>query len=176
MANQDCINKRTGRKCRNFEEAEKEYQIAQEAWDKNQNDKSAWDSMFLLINAAVFNSLNKDLEHKLEREEIEGRSLDITMNIMRAILNKRRKGLQWKIGKVSSAVHLPCMAKYDMKLQFADTCLPESAFIKNDVYNEQVYIFDNSEYRYSQGYGFYSISGIPEDWELPEEDEEEYEN
>lgn len=177
MAEQNCINKRSGRKCRNFEEAEKEYQTAQNAWDKNPDNKQAWDIMFTLINNAVFNCLNKDLEHKLDREEIEGRSLDITMNIMRAILNKRKKGVSWKIGKLSSAVHLPCMAKYDRKLQFADTCLLESVYTldKSDQTQGIESILDNSEYRYAQGYGFSCISGIPEDWNLPEYDGDEYE-
>ena len=172
MATQTCINKRTGRKCRNFDEAEREYQEAQSAWELNQNDKKAWDTMFLLINAAVFNSLNKDLEFKLPKDEIEGRSLDITMNIMRALLNKRKKGLPWKIGKVSSAIHLPCMAKYDMKLQFADKCLSESSFIQSDITAEEtVYIFDDPDYQYALGYGFTCRVGIPNDWLITNEEE-----
>lgn len=173
MVSQNCINKRSGRKCRNFDEAEREYQEAQSAWELDQNNKKAWDTMFLLINAAVFNSLNKDLEFKLPKDEIEGRSLDITMNIMRALLNKRRKGQPWKIEKVSSAVHLPCMAKYDMRLQFADNCLSESWFIQDDITTEETaYIFDDPDYQYAAGYGFTCRSGIPDDWTIINENED----
>lgn len=176
MTKQNCINKRSGRKCRNFEEAEQEYQIAQAAWELDQNNKKAWDSMFILVNNAVFNSLNKDLEHKLAKEEIEGRSLDITMNIMRAILNKRKKGTPWKLGKLSSAVYLPCMAKYDKKWQFVDTCLLESTYIPEEVETPGIEsILESAEY--ARGYGFYCVSGIPEDWSVSDnEGDEKYED
>lgn len=174
-----CINKRTGRRCRNFEEAEREYQEAQSAWEENQSNKAAWDKMFLLVQAAVFNNLNKDLEHKLDREEIEGRALDITMNIMRSILNKRAQGLPWKIGKVSSAVHLPCMARYDKKLQFYDKCITftrlESMNQPLNIENETD-VFDGLDYDYAQGYGFICMRGSPEEWKPYEDDEDFYYN
>ena len=84
--------------------------------------------MWLLIQNAVFNNINKDLEGKLDKEEIEGRAADITISIMRSIKNKRAAGKPWMIKKVSSAVHLPCLARYDKKLQFYDKCMGQDAF------------------------------------------------
>ena len=126
---QNKINKRSGRKCQDFEKAEKDFQLAQVAWKANQNDKKAWDKMFLLIQTAVFNYMNKDLEFKLDRETIEERSLDITCNIMQSLINKRNKGLDWEIKKVSSFVGLPCMARFKESYKNWDKTLGEDSFI-----------------------------------------------
>ena len=126
---QNCINKRSGRKCQDFEKAEKDFQRAQVAWKANQNDKKAWDKMFLLIQTAVFNYMNKDLEFKLDKETIEERSLDITCNIMQSLINKRNKGLDWEIKKVSSFVGLPCMARFKESYKNWDKTLGEDSFI-----------------------------------------------
>lgn len=126
---QNCINKRSGRKCQDFEKAEKDFQMAQVAWKANQSDKKAWDKMFLLIQTAVFNYMNKDLEFKLDRETIEERSLDITCNIMQSLINKRNKGLDWEIKKVSSFVGLPCMARFKESYKNWDKTLGEDSFI-----------------------------------------------
>ena len=126
---QNCINKRSGRKCQDFEKAEKDFQMAQVAWKANQNDKKAWNKMWLLMQTAVFNYMNKDLEFKLDRETIEERSLDITCNIMQSLINKRNKGLDWEIKKVSSFVGLPCMARFKESYKNWDKTLGEDSFI-----------------------------------------------
>lgn len=92
---QNKINKRSGRKCQDFDEAEKEYQTAQEEWKNNENNLEAWQTMFSLMNTAVFNICNKKLEGVLDKEEIEGRALDITCVIMAGIKKKRAKQEYW---------------------------------------------------------------------------------
>lgn len=145
MAEQNCINKRSGRRCRNFEEAEAEYQTAQSEWEKDINNKKAWDKMWNLINAAVFNSLNKDLEYKLSREIIEERAMDITCNVMSALKNKRAKGKDWKVGKVSSLVHPFCLAKYKADWQNWDQIGFEDSFTYTDEDgNETMMEFEDS--------------------------------
>lgn len=124
-------HKISGRKKSNYEKLEREYQEAQSHWDIYE-DKPSWDKMFTLINLAVFNCINKKLERILEREEIEGRALDITITIMNSILQKRSKGKVWKISKVSSFVHYPCFAIYNEKLQFEDKVLGEDSYTVTD--------------------------------------------
>ena len=92
---QNNINKRSGRKCQDFDEAEKEYQTAQKEWKENENNLEAWQKMFSLMNTAVFNICNKKLEGVLDKEEIEGRALDITCVIMAGIKKKRAKQEDW---------------------------------------------------------------------------------
>lgn len=94
---QNNINKRSGRKCQDFEEAEKEYQTAQKEWKDNENNLEAWQKMFSLMNTAVFNICNKKLEGILDKEEIEGRALDITCVIMAGIKKKRAKQEDWDV-------------------------------------------------------------------------------
>lgn len=124
-------HKISGRKRSNYEKLEKEYQEAQSHWEIYQ-DKPSWDKMFNLINLAVFNCVNKKLEHILDREEVEGRSLDITITIMNSLLRKKSKGKDWKISKVSSFVHYPCFAIYGEKLKFQDKVLGEDAYTVTD--------------------------------------------
>lgn len=129
----ELINQRSGRKrVHKYTELEQKYQQAQSAWDKNENDVKAWQTMFALIQLAVFNSVNKKLEYHLDREEIEQRSLDITADIMTLIRKKRRKGVSWKIDKVSSFVHLPCMNLYKPSIQFEDKVLSEDEYLVTD--------------------------------------------
>lgn len=129
----ELINRRSGRKRNHkYSELEERFQQAQKEWAANENDIKAWQTMFGLIQLAVFNSINKKLECKLEREEIEQRSLDITADIMSSLKRKRAKGNEWKIDKVSSYVYMPCMAIYSPSLQFQDKQLPESSFISVD--------------------------------------------
>lgn len=124
-------HKISGRKKSNYEKLEKEYQEAQSHWDTYE-DKPSWDKMFMLINLAVFNCINKKLEHILDREEIEGRALDVTMDILSSLLNKKKKGEEWKINKVSSFVYYPCLAIYNKQLQFEDKVLGEEYYTNTD--------------------------------------------
>lgn len=124
-------HKVSGRKKSNYEKLEKEYQEAQSHWELYE-DKPSWDKMFMLINLAVFNCINKKLEHILDREEIEGRALDVTMDILSSLLNKKKKGEKWKINKVSSFVHYPCLAIYNKQLQFEDKVLGEEYYTTTD--------------------------------------------
>ena len=137
-------HKISGRKKSNYEKLEREYQESQSHWDTYE-DKPSWDKMFTLINLAVFNCINKKLERILEREEIEGRALDITITIMNSILQKRRKGKVWKISKVSSFVHYPCFAIYNEKLQFEDKVLGEDSYtVTDDEGNTSIMEFEDS--------------------------------
>lgn len=92
---QNNINKRSGRKCQDFDEAEKAYQEAQKEWEEDENNVKAWQSMFTLMNTAIFNICNKKLELILEKEEIEGRALDITCVVMNGIKKKRKDQPKW---------------------------------------------------------------------------------
>lgn len=137
-------HKISGRKKSNYEKLEREYQEAQSHWDIYE-DKPSWDKMFTLINLAVFNCINKKLERILEREEIEGRALDITITIMNSILQKRNKGKVWKISKVSSFVHYPCFAIYNEKLKFEDKVLGEDSYtVTDDEGNTSIMEFEDS--------------------------------
>ena len=139
------INKRSGRK-RNYdyELKEKEYQEAQEHWDKYQ-DKKSWDAMFLDIHLCVFNTINKKLERVLDKETIEERAMDITIGIMSNIKKRRDAGKPWKIGKVSSFVYLPCLSIYHEKLKFNDKILDQSAYTYIDeMGNERIMEFEDS--------------------------------
>lgn len=124
-------HKISGRKKSNYEKLEKEYQEAQSHWEIYE-DKPSWDKMFMLINLAVFNCINKKLEFVLDREEIEGRALDVTMDILSSLLNKKKKGEEWKINKVSSFVYYPCLAIYNKQLQFEDKVLGEEYYTRTD--------------------------------------------
>lgn len=153
---QNNINKRSGRKCADYTKLEQEYQEAQRQWDENQ-DKNSWDKMWLLIQLAVFNCINKKLEHILPKEDIEERSLDVTCNIMRSLINKRNKGKKWKIEKVSSFVHLPCKYIYNEKWKFEDQILGEEAFTSLNEDGEITMMeFEDS---YVDENGFYHLHG-----------------
>lgn len=141
------------RKRRSYDEEEKKFQEAQARWEEDINDIEAWHEMFTLINLACFNNVNKKLEKLLPRDEIEGRAMDITLKVMAGIKRKRENGADWKVRKVSSYVHLPCLSIYDKKLQFWDRVLGQNAFI-NDEDNDE-YSDDDFRYEYQQGHGLW---------------------
>ena len=86
---QNSVNKRSQRKCADYERLEAEYQEAQEHWELYQ-DRESWNRMWLGIQLAVFNVANKKLEGLLPQEEITERSTDITCNIIRSLLKKKK--------------------------------------------------------------------------------------
>lgn len=131
---QNKINKRSGRKCQDFDEAEKEYQTAQEEWKENENNLEAWQTMFSLMNTAVFNICNKKLEGVLDKEEIEGRALDITCVIMAGIKKKRAKQEYWdeefpkivnEVKSLSFFSGLNCKAKKHLTNYIVDVVIGE---------------------------------------------------
>lgn len=131
---QNKINKRSGRKCQDFDEAEKEYQTAQEEWKDNENNLEAWQTMFSLMNTAVFNICNKKLEGVLDKEEIEGRALDITCVIMAGIKKKRAKQEYWdeefpkivnEVKSLSFFSGLNCKAKKHLTNYIVDVVIGE---------------------------------------------------
>lgn len=136
--NQNRNNRRSGKRCADYEQLEKEYQEAQEHWSLYQDAKS-WERMWLGINLAVFNVCNMKLEGILPKDEIEDRASDITYNIIRSMLKKKKNGKPWKIEKLSSAVYLPCLALYSKALIFYDRTLGEKAFIKYNDSNVRIY-------------------------------------
>lgn len=87
----------SGRKCQDFEVAEKEYQTAQKEWKEDESNLEAWKKMFSLMNTAVFNVCNKKLEGVIDKEEIEERALDITCVVMDGIKKKRDKQKHWDL-------------------------------------------------------------------------------
>jgi hypothetical protein len=131
---QNKINKRSGRKCQDFDEAEKEYQTAQEEWKEDENNLEAWQTMFSLMNTAVFNICNKKLEGVLDKEEIEGRALDITCVIMAGIKKKRAKQEYWdeefpkivnEVKSLSFFSGLNCKAKKHLTNYIVDVVIGE---------------------------------------------------
>ena len=131
---QNKINKRSGRKCQDFDEAEKEYQTAQKEWKDNENNLEAWQTMFSLMNTAVFNICNKKLEGVLDKEEIEGRALDITCVIMAGIKKKRAKQEYWdeefpkivnEVKSLSFFSGLNCKAKKHLTNYIVDVVIGE---------------------------------------------------
>lgn len=106
---------------------EKEYQEAQEEWDKT-GSKAAWNVMYLKIQKACFNCINQKLIKKVPDIMIEDYSHDVTLNILNQILKKKDNGKFWKIAKLSAFVHMPCMAIYEKQKEFEDKILDESAF------------------------------------------------
>lgn len=149
------INKRTGKKQNyDYTEKEKEYQVAQDEWEKDINNKEAWQAMFKLIQLACFNLINKKLEKVIPKKEIESKSIDITLNIMELIQKKRKNNQSWKINKVSSYVYLPCLAIYKKQTQFEENLSGENSFINEETEDEftlkQTYIQGGGFYRYEQ--------------------------
>ena len=128
---QNSVNKRSQRKCADYERLEAEYQEAQEHWELYQ-DQESWNRMWLGIQLAVFNAANKKLEGLLPQEEITERSTDITCNIIRSLLKKKKNGKKWKIDKLSSFAYLPCLALYSPALKHYDKLLTEDKYTKTD--------------------------------------------
>lgn len=159
------INKRTGRKCSDYSESEQLFQEAQKKWADDINDKQAWDTMWSLIQQAVFNNVNSKLEGLLPKEEIEGRALDVTMTIMAGIKKKRENGKEWTIDKVSSYVYLPCLAIYNSKLKFADHLLTE------DYYSGESEDRPEVEYNYNPANGNYEYEKQKDGFEIMTEEQ-----
>lgn len=103
------------------------YQEAQEHWEQF-GDLKSWNIMYMQIQKACFNCINKKLCRKIPNEEIESYSHDVTMNILQTLSAKKMRGEFWKIARLSAFVHLPCMVIYQMQKQFEDKVLDESAY------------------------------------------------
>lgn len=150
-------NMRSGRKQRDFEQAEADYQTAQAEWENDINNKKAWDTMWLLIQSAVFNNINKKLEKAVDKSVIEDYALDVTCNIMSGLKKKREDGKDWKINKVSSAVFLPCLAIYTESNKFNDRVQTFSEALYNESLREE--FIPETEDTYMQD-GILCINGV----------------
>ena len=118
-------------KSRKYQKDEDEFQEAQAHFEKYQDLKS-WGVMYIKIQKACFNRLNKKLVGKAPNETIEAYSHDITINIMNCLKRKIATGRFWKIGKLSAYVYLPCLAIYDKQTQFEDKILDSNAYTLTD--------------------------------------------
>jgi hypothetical protein len=110
-----------------YRQDEEEFQTAQEHFEKF-GDLKSWGMMYIKIQKACFNTINKKLCRKIPNEVIEAYSHDITLNIMNGLKRKIESKHFWKIGRLSAFVHFPCMAIYEKQQQFEDRVLDESAF------------------------------------------------
>lgn len=110
-----------------YNEDEKAFQKAQESWEKN-GDLKSWNVMYIKIQKACFNCINKKLVGKVPNLTIEDYSHDVTLNILNQISKKRTRHEFWKIAKLSAFVHLPCMSIYQKQKEFEDKILDESAY------------------------------------------------
>lgn len=110
-----------------YNEDEKAFQKAQESWEKN-GDLKSWNVMYIKIQKACFNCINKKLVGKVPNLTIEDYSHDVTLNILNQISKKRTRHEFWKIAKLSAFVHLPCMSIYQKQKEFEDRILDESAY------------------------------------------------
>lgn len=110
-----------------YRKDEDEFQSAQEHFEKF-GDLKSWGLMYIKIQKACFNTINKKLCHKIPHEVIESYSHDITIRIMNGLRKKMAEKHFWKIGRLSAFVHFPCMAIYDKQWQFEDRVLDESAY------------------------------------------------
>ena len=130
---------------------EKEFQKAQEHWEKY-GDVKSWNVMYIKIQKACFNCINKKLVGKVPNSIIEDYSHDVTLNILSNISKKRQQGKFWKIAKLSAFVHMPCMSIYQKQKEFEDKILDESAYTLFDGSSEKIretessYIDDNGIY------------------------------
>ena len=110
-----------------YNEDEKAFQKAQDSWEKN-GDLKSWNIMYIKIQKACFNCINKKLVGKVPNTTVEDYSHDITLNILNQIAKKRARHEFWKIAKLSAFVHLPCMSIYQKQKEFEDKILDESAY------------------------------------------------
>lgn len=110
-----------------YNEDEKAFQKAQDSWEKN-GDLKSWNIMYIKIQKACFNCINKKLVGKVPNTTVEDYSHDITLNILNQIAKKRARHEFWKIAKLSAFVHLPCMAIFQKQKEFEDKILDESAY------------------------------------------------
>lgn len=134
-----------------YNEDEEAFQKAQESWEKN-GDLKSWNVMYLKIQKACFNCINKKLVGKVPNLTIEDYSHDVTLNILNQISKKRTRHEFWKIAKLSAFVHLPCMSIYQKQKEFEDRILDESAYTLFEEDGEKIketessYIDDNGIY------------------------------
>ena len=134
-----------------YNEDEKTFQKAQESWEKN-GDLKSWNVMYIKIQKACFNCINKKLVGKVPNLMIEDYSHDVTLNILNQISKKRARHEFWKIAKLSAFVHLPCMSIYQKQKEFEDRILDESAYTLFSDDGEKIketessYIDDNGIY------------------------------
>lgn len=134
-----------------YNEDEEAFQKAQESWEKNGDSKS-WNVMYIKIQKACFNCINKKLVGKVPNLTIEDYSHDVTLNILNQISKKRTRHEFWKIAKLSAFVHLPCMSIYQKQKEFEDRILDESAYTLFGEDGEKIketessYIDDNGIY------------------------------
>ena len=110
-----------------YNEDEKAFQEAQESWERN-GDLKSWNVMYIKIQKACFNCINKKLVGIVPNTTVEDYSHDITLNILNQIAKKRARHEFWKIAKLSAFVHLPCMSIYQKQKEFEDRILDESAY------------------------------------------------
>lgn len=134
-----------------YNEDEKVFQKAQNSWEKN-GDLKSWNVMYIKIQKACFNCINKKLVGKVPNTTVEDYSHDITLNILNQIAKKRARHEFWKIAKLSAFVHLPCMSIYQKQKEFEDRILDESAYTLFSDDGEKIketessYIDDNGIY------------------------------
>lgn len=110
-----------------YSKDEERYQQAQEHWEKY-GDLKSWHVMYIQIQKACFNRINKKLCGKIPNSDIEDYSHDVTTNIMNGLMAKKLRGEFWKIAKLSAFVHLPCLVIFQKQKQFEDKVLDESAY------------------------------------------------
>lgn len=110
-----------------YNEDERAFQKAQDSWERN-GDLKSWNVMYIKIQKACFNCINKKLVGKVPNTTVEDYSHDITLNILNQIAKKRARHEFWKIAKLSAFVHLPCMSIYQKQKEFEDKILDESAY------------------------------------------------
>lgn len=120
-----------------YSKDEKEFQDAQDHWEKD-GDLKSWHIMYIKIQKACFNCINKKLVGKVPNTTVEDYSHDITLNILNQISKKRSRGEFWKIAKLSAFVHLPCMAIYQKQKEFEDKILDEFAYTLFDDNGEKI--------------------------------------
>ena len=114
-------------KASKYSKDEKIFQDAQEHWEKH-GDLKSWNVMYIQIQKACFNCINKKLCRKIDNEVIESYSHDVTLNILSGLMAKKLRGEFWKIARLSAFVHMPCMAIYEKQKIFEDKILDESAY------------------------------------------------
>lgn len=134
-----------------YNEDEQVFQEAQDSWEKN-GDLKSWNVMYIKIQKACFNCINKKLVGKVPNTTVEDYSHDVTLNILNQIAKKRARHEFWKIAKLSAFVHLPCMSIYQKQKEFEDRILDESAYTLFGEDGEKIketessYIDDNGIY------------------------------
>ncbi len=136
-----------------YNEDERVFQAAQDSWEKN-GDLKSWNVMYIKIQKACFNCINKKLVGKVPNITIEDYSHDVTLNILNQISKKRTRHEFWKIAKLSAFVHLPCMSIYQKQKEFEDKVLDESAYT---LFREDGEKIKETESSYIDDNGIYHI-------------------